>query len=190
MDQIICLIGESGSGKSTVAALLQQKMNCNLIRSYTTRPPRHQGEQGHIFANELPVRGPAAAEVTAHTVYGGHHYWSMAAQYRGRGLSVYPIDPPGAETLRRASGIPVVIIYLKTDEYTRWMRMAQRRDRAERTRIDQELFRFVLCDYAIDANGESERTSDYAIAAYHHWAVFGKELTAPRLPDAKRMTEK
>jgi Guanylate kinase len=50
MSKIICISGESGSGKTTIAELLE-KRGYNYIESYTTRPMRFQDEEGHIFVN-------------------------------------------------------------------------------------------------------------------------------------------
>ncbi|MDV7402737.1 hypothetical protein RZS08_65550, partial [Arthrospira platensis SPKY1] len=53
-DKIICLCGESGSGKTTIAELLE-KEGYNYIQSYTTRKARFEGEKGHIFVDEPPM---------------------------------------------------------------------------------------------------------------------------------------
>ena len=39
-DILFCLVGASGSGKTSVAYALQEKYGYNVIESYTTRPKR------------------------------------------------------------------------------------------------------------------------------------------------------
>jgi guanylate kinase len=49
---LFLLVGRSASGKSTVANMLEEQHGYKQVSSYTTRPPRYEGEVGHIFVNE------------------------------------------------------------------------------------------------------------------------------------------
>ena len=49
MNNIFLIVGCSGSGKTTITEQLEQKYGLKSIQSYTTRPPRYDGETGHIF---------------------------------------------------------------------------------------------------------------------------------------------
>ena len=42
----ICIVGKSGTGKSTLVNKLKFKYNLTSVESYTTRPPRYENEQG------------------------------------------------------------------------------------------------------------------------------------------------
>ena len=170
-DIIYCLVGPSGSGKTTVAKELEQR-GYNVIKSYTTRPPREPGEWGHIFVDSLPAK----EGVLAHTLYDGHYYWARREQYQGKGKSIYVTDPEGVEVLRKTvADTQVVVIYLNAYETECFARMLVRlrekcgiktppeyyadKDMAERRlEHDRKLFRVVPCDYAIDANGTIAET--------------------------------
>lgn len=157
MDTLICLIGESGSGKSTAAEMFKAELGYNIIRSFTTRPARTPDENTHTFVDAAPdIRDP---DIIAYTYYNGYHYWATRDQYRGQGASVYVIDPAGVESLKSKKDLDarLLFIYLKTDIMTRANRMEARPDRWERIQNDQKDFAVVECDYTIDANHSPER---------------------------------
>lgn len=172
LDRIVCLIGESGSGKSTIAEELEKK-GYNYIQSYTTRPKRHENEKGHIFVDKLPegvlvekgliCRSTAPGEnIIAYTHFNNHHYWATSEQYKGKGNSVYVIDPKGVKDLKMElwgdcfiGEIDIIAVYLKVDESKRVNRLGSRdgEEKAfERIMHDREKFRVVECDYIVDAN--------------------------------------
>ena len=49
---LFCILGASASGKSTLVQILEKEFNMKQIPSYTTRPPRFKGEEGHTFVSE------------------------------------------------------------------------------------------------------------------------------------------
>lgn len=163
MDRIICLVGESGSGKSTVAELLG-KSGCNYIQSYTTRAPRFHGEKGHIFVESILDSDDfdvcdstyyLKENVIAYTYFDNAHYWATKEQYKGKGNSVYVIDPAGIKELREhVQDAEIVVIYLKVAEEERICRMCERGTESVFNRIkhDREAFKVVPCNYTIDAN--------------------------------------
>lgn len=48
----IILVGKSGSGKSSIAAALASNYGFKEIKTYTTRPPRFEGEDTHTFVDK------------------------------------------------------------------------------------------------------------------------------------------
>ena len=52
MKNIYCLIGNSGSGKTTIADALQREYNLSVLKSYTTRPKRKEADNDHIYIDE------------------------------------------------------------------------------------------------------------------------------------------
>lgn len=99
-DIIVCIVGESGSGKTSLALHLAEKHGVPTICSYTTRPKRDGEVSGvdHYFVDEWSV--PSQAFMLAHTVFGGHEYWTEFDQVRHR-VQTYVIDEKGLLDLRR-----------------------------------------------------------------------------------------
>lgn len=125
MDPLYLFVGKSASGKTTVADLLESKYGLRQVRSFTTRPPRYEGEIGHIFVSEDEFHN--LGELAAYTFYNGNHYGTTFEQLNE--CSVYVIDPKGVETLlSKYIGRPVVILYFNASAYTRINRMLDRGD--------------------------------------------------------------
>jgi len=137
-DKIICLVGESGSGKTTVCQELE-KQGYNIIKSYTTRKPRYEGEYGHTFVDEEEWMkgkdltnglgmGSKNSSLIAYTYFAGHHYWMTKEQFEGKGTSIYIVDIGGVKTLKqnKPEATKVVVIYLATTEVERLNRMKNR----------------------------------------------------------------
>jgi guanylate kinase len=174
-DKIICLAGESGSGKLTIAELLE-KEGYNYIQSYTTRKPRFKNERGHIFVENEPLwlkeRGLNYYGIIAYTKFDNNSYWATKEQYQGKGTSIYVIDPIGVKTLReKVKDTEIVVIYLKTEKWIRACRMWHREydnspciwpqphdwddiggEIKQRINNDRKAFKIVSCNYCIDAN--------------------------------------
>lgn len=80
---ILCLVGPSGAGKTTIATEMQTLSKIRQVVSYTTRPMRDGELNGreHFFIDE-----PEAARLLykfrpmAHTVFGGHLYFALFSQ--------------------------------------------------------------------------------------------------------------
>ena len=171
-DLIICLVGESGSGKTTLAQSLEHDQIYNIIHSYTTRPPRTEGEWGHTFKtfeNEEEAQAylhhaRETDQLIAYTYFGGHHYWAERHQYRGKGTSIYIIDPEGVKLIRQqVKDAKIVIIYLNTYPETRYCRlveqysplygMTEANDIAKQRIIrDAKMFTVIECDYCVPNN--------------------------------------
>ena len=49
MKNIYLIVVCSGSGKTAITEKLEELYNLKSIQSYTTRPPRYDGETGHTF---------------------------------------------------------------------------------------------------------------------------------------------
>jgi guanylate kinase len=157
MDKIICLIGASGSGKSSIAARLEQE-GYNYIKSYTTRPKRNKTEDGHIFLDESSFNKLKKEELIAYAEFDEYKYWSTKEQYFNKGDSIYVIEPKGAVELKSSiKDCEVLLVYLKVDREERYKRMKDKRgfEMAER-RLQYEdktgIFNNIKCDYIVDAN--------------------------------------
>lgn len=119
-------VGKSASGKTSVANFLEQKHGLKQVQSYTTRPPRYEGEIGHIFVNDEQFDN--LGELVAYTEYNGFRYGTTAEQLDK--CQIYVVDVPGVKTLleRYNTDRKIVIIYFSTNICTRINRMKNRGD--------------------------------------------------------------
>lgn len=119
-------VGKSASGKTSVANFLEQKHGLRQVNSYTTRPPRYEGENGHIFVNDTEFNN--LGDLVAYTEYNGFRYGTTAEQLDQ--CQIYVVDVPGVKTLleRYKTERKIVIIYFSTTVCTRINRMIDRGD--------------------------------------------------------------
>lgn len=151
---IICILGKSGSGKTTVAEKLNREYCLEIVESYTTRTPRYDGEKGHIFVDletfkELPNK-------VAYNEFNGNHYCATKEQIDNADL--YVVDMPGLKQLKELySGKEVVSIYIDVPMEVCLERMRRRGDSEdkcwERLRHDETAFQGVRGEVDYYVNG-------------------------------------
>lgn len=94
---LFLFIGKSASGKTTIANMLEERRGMKQVQSYTTRPPRFEGETGHRFiADEKCFE---LKDIVASTLYNG--YWYCATLEQVNESDIYVIDVVGAKELLR-----------------------------------------------------------------------------------------
>lgn len=72
---IICLIGYSGSGKSTVAKILSDKFGIKQLKSTTTRTKRHETDNELYFVNENTFANLInSGQILAYALINNNHY--------------------------------------------------------------------------------------------------------------------
>ena len=126
---LILLCGKSGSGKTTISNQLTAKYGLKQLESCTTRPPRKDGEVGHIFTNlGIFSKHVREGKVIAQADINGHKYWATKDQLDN--TDIYVIDPRTALELEKKveDERKVIIVYLTCPESTRIYRMAKRGD--------------------------------------------------------------
>ncbi|MBZ9689788.1 AAA family ATPase [Clostridium estertheticum] len=149
-NRIICIIGKSGSGKTTVVKELERQ-GFNIIHSYTTRPMREDNEWGHTFVDApfcFDDNYQLNINVIAYTFFNNYHYWAGREQIKD--ASIYVIDPKGVEYLReRVKDIPIETVYFKCCERILVERMCSRGDSQQN--IEQRIShdRLAFKDYEI-----------------------------------------
>lgn len=161
---IICIVGVSGSGKTTASMMLQQQFGWNAIVSYTTRPMRKGEKNGrdHWFVKQDQI--PPKNRMCAYTQFGGYEYWTEWSQFLTLFPSVYVIDEKGLVDLqsKQSSSFPfdLVTIKIKRDNLEGIDEKRKERDN-ERIHIPDEVY-----DYVINNNGSMEefRASLYLTA--------------------------
>lgn len=151
---IICIVGASGSGKTTASMILQKQFGWSAIVSYTTRPMR-KGEingRDHWFVKKKQV--PPQNRMCAYTQFGGYEYWTEWNQFQTLFPSVYVIDEKGLVNLQSKDSTPfpftLVTIKIKRDNLDGIDEKRKERDN-ERIDIPDELY-----DYVITNNGSIE----------------------------------
>lgn len=109
MKRVLCLIGKSGVGKTTLANRFRDQ-GCNVICSFTNRPKRDGEVEGidHYFTTLKSPTNPVA-----YTIYGSYEYWTTTDQFLPTQLNVYVIDPAGYQMLTQNKDlecIPVSVV--------------------------------------------------------------------------------
>lgn len=202
MDRLIVLVGPSGSGKTTLGYELERQGIGKVVDTYTTRPPRYEGEKGHIFADLIDYLHTHKEELLAETDYNGYLYWTVRSQYQDQGTTIWIVDVNGVKCLReKVKDAEIVVIYLQCDEDERWERLWARAGEItsdehysntrkhinERKYHDREAFKLVPCDYVIDANKELDEVVELVkeiikegqrMCREHDW-VKGKYMGEP-----------
>lgn len=141
---LVCLMGESGCGKTTVSRILEQKYGIVPVVSYTTRKQRFVGEPGHKFVSEEEFDKIPESDMAAYTEFDGHRYCTTFSDLDQADL--YVIDPNGIRTLiQKMNGRRRIhVVYLYVPEEIRRQRMRMRGDSEdaieERIRNDRKEF--------------------------------------------------
>jgi len=124
---LIIIVGESGVGKDTIADMCVNILRSKAIkiRSYSTREPRYEGENTHIF---YPAHDKAHAKklfddlvdmenVAAWTCIDGHYYWTLKDQFNHFDYEFYVCDYEGAiQALKNVEGPKIVVEVVRPKE--------------------------------------------------------------------------
>ena len=123
---IYLLIGESGTGKTTIANIMSKKFDLKVISSYTTRPKRYEGETGHIFVTDHEF--DQLDNLVGYTEYAGYRYCATSKQVDEN--DIYIIDPAGVKFFKEkyVGEKNVCIIWIKAPASIRKKRMIKRGD--------------------------------------------------------------
>lgn len=158
MNYILLLVGKSGTGKSTVEKILAKDYGYKPLKSYTTRKPRYEGEDTHIFVTDVDYEA-MKDEVCAFTEFDGHKYWSTKSQVDES--DVYIIDPDGIDYFKKTytGDSKIVVVELLAQRKLRRARMHKRGDSwwkiRRRLTHDKKAFGFVDSDVVINANSDN-----------------------------------
>ena len=123
--KVVLLYGKSGSGKTTITRALKNKYPYmfHIVESYTNRPARYDGEDGHIFVDTDTIKDIINDDsmVVASTKYGDYFYCSSIKQFADNKINLYVVDLRGIrdmlnyKTLHSKLGLELFIVEVKRD---------------------------------------------------------------------------
>lgn len=124
-NHIYLIVGRSGSGKTSIVEYIQNNFKERTsIESYTTRPPRYEGETGHIFVSDEEF--DKLTDLVGYTEFNGYRYAATAQQVEENDF--YVIDPEGvwyfAENYKGNKNVHIIVI--EASLWTRFNRMRKR----------------------------------------------------------------
>lgn len=128
MKNVYLIIGPSGVGKTTAAEGLEERYGYKAIKSYTTRPPRYEGEASHIFVDPFQF---SELDVIAYNIKNGYEYGITASLLDTH--DIFVVEPSGVKDVKRrycgTKGIKVIALTLDNESLK--ARMKSRGDLAQ-----------------------------------------------------------
>ena len=129
--RIICLLGKSGSGKSTVEAGLE-KLGYHRIISYTTRQIRGKEQNGidYYYVDKKQYQKIINNDMLMeHAEYNGNFYG--APRPVGSINNVIVVETSGFESIKRIYGDQAIGVYIDTPDDVIAQRLNKRNDTSE-----------------------------------------------------------
>ena len=126
---LMCILGESSSGKDTLVNHLCKTSNLTQLISYTTRPQRKNEGATHIFVDEDIYNSMKENnKIAAYTNINNNRYWSTVEQLYDSDF--YVIDPIGVDSLKNLNlpNLRIVTVYIDVPEDIRKERAMKRGD--------------------------------------------------------------
>lgn len=180
---LLCLLGKSGCGKSTIAERLHRKYGYLQAMSYTTRPIRTEcggDELTHTFITREQIAN-YEDDIVAYNEYNGNAYFVTRKMLEG--CQIYVVDKEGLIQLyKNYHDKDILAIYIDCDSSIASRRMAERGDSDEqimkRLQYDAVAFKGCeeLCDFVISnevQNGVNDIV-DWIDGLYRYYRVRGK----------------
>ena len=137
---IVVIVGESASGKSTLAKqFVENNPSFSRIVTYTTRPKREGEVDGidyHFVSDEVFDSMVKQGSFVEHASYRDWKY-GTAINFGNTENKIVVLTPAGARAFRRYKNehpelhLNVLVVYLKVDRRSRLIKMLQRGDNIE-----------------------------------------------------------
>lgn len=181
---LLCLLGKSGCGKSTIADRLHRRFGYVQAKSYTTRPIRKEcegDELTHTFITREQITD-FQDDIVAYNEYNSNAYFVTRKMLEG--CQIYVVDKEGLIQLyKNYHDKDILAIYIDCDSSIASRRMAERGDSDEQImkRLQYDAVAFEgceeLCDFVIPnevQNGVNDIV-DWIDGLYRFYRVRGKE---------------
>ena len=152
---VICIIGESGSGKTTWATYIEQQYGIPMIQSYTDRPRRADNEEGHVFLEVSDFDLLKEEDMIAYTRFGDYRYCCLKQDVKQ--LNTYVIDEDGFDMLKQRYDdiYDIVSIRVSCDADELRNRVGEERANRDKGRFNMSDFDF---DFKLYTNRDKEMT--------------------------------
>lgn len=126
MKNFYLVVGLTGSGKDTLVNKASKRIPMRILKSYTTRKPRHHGEDTHTFINKFKYS--SLKNKVAMMYLNGEYYCATEDQVNDS--DIYIVDNEGAKqfVVRYKGDKPYKIIYIDAPANVRQQRMRERGD--------------------------------------------------------------
>lgn len=109
------IVARTSRGKDYLRELLESSYNWKFVKSRTTRKPRYEGENTHIFISREEAEATTESEIIAKTEINGEIYFATKEDLDK--ADAYIIDPNGIEYLcDKCKDEWFEILYIRTDE--------------------------------------------------------------------------
>lgn len=162
---IVLITGDFGVGKDTVADLLldiskkkTEDVDFVKILSYTTREPRYEGENTHLFCTKEDFL--SFNDILASTKIGDYYYGTRFSQFNSNNINLYCVDDAGIRDVINAD-----IDKTLTIEVVRPKELINvSKERLERKRYSKPYNYFV--DYRIENNKDMDYLRDSVLNCY------------------------
>jgi guanylate kinase len=168
------IVGQSGTGKTHTAKALEKEYGLTLVRSYTTRTPRYDGEDNYTFVSSEEFS--KLGEVLAYTKFAGNEY-GVTADKLNEG-DIYIVDVDGVHYLKKHfSGKPIKVLGLFCSPQILEERMRKRGDTEEdiKKRLDNDRFAFKglsgVTDAEIDVS-KYEGNPEALVERVYKWIIW------------------
>jgi len=151
------IIGKSGSGKTALAKLLEERLEIPRIKGYTTRPKRDESDDDYNFVEQLEPWSDE--EILCKTEINGYKYWKLKCEIHYWQDQTIIVNPEGLRELYETD-IELVVINLVADYKVRYYRILESIKfstpepmKETTTRLDRDAgFECLKVDWTVDAN--------------------------------------
>lgn len=151
--KILTIVGESGTGKTTVADYIEDVYNIPMIRSHTDRPKRYPEEDSHTFHTPAEFDKFKTEDMIAWTQWGDVRYCCLKEDVEDN--NTYVIDEKGLMMMTNLYKSDYKVFKLRMKRHIK-----KRIKDVGTIRVERDIGNFWLPDHAYDAILENDGTME------------------------------